>query len=274
MTCHSSSVPTTPTSASQVRWPDPPESSPAPGGTRPASERLWSSTASATIEASTAATPSTITASLSVVGEVMNRVSTSIRADRPGLRGHLQVGEDAGDLRLLLRRPGCPWRRGCRRSRRRLRRRWPRCAACCRRRTPRRRGARPRRRSRGTRRRPRRRWRGRTARCGWRRCRRAGWWTRTRPPAAGRVATAWHGIETSRACGAPDTSGAVMSVISPSGPAACGHRMVAVVCLTGSSGTSPHSSTPAMPATTAISRAMADTRVRWHDVVAWHEGRC
>ena len=36
----------------------------------------------------------------------------------------------------------------------------------------------------------------------------------------------------------------------------CGQAIVAVVCLTGSSGTSPHSSTPAMPAMTAISRAM------------------
>ena len=38
----------------------------------------------------------------------------------------------------------------------------------------------------------------------------------------------------------------------PSGPGACGQAMVAVVCLTGSSGASAHSSTPAMPATTAI----------------------
>ena len=72
----------------------------------------------------------------------------------------------------------------------------------------------------------------------------------------------WQGIETSSASGAPDTSGAVMSVIMPSGPGACGHAMVAVVCLTGSSGTSAHSSTPAMPATTATSLAMEWNHVR------------
>jgi hypothetical protein len=86
---------------------------------------------------------------------------------------------------------------------------------------------------------------------------------KTRPPAAGRVAIVLQGIETSRVCGAPETSGAVMSRTNPSGPGACGHEIVAVVCLTGSSGTSPHSTTPAMPAMTAISRAMrwAGTRV-------------
>ena len=48
-------------------------------------ERLRrSSTASATIDASTQMTPSTITPSFSGVGDVMNRVSTSMRADRPG----------------------------------------------------------------------------------------------------------------------------------------------------------------------------------------------
>ena len=86
---------------------------------------------------------------------------------------------------------------------------------------------------------------------------------KTRPPAAGSAAIVRQGIETSMACGAPDTSGAVTSLISPPAPGACGHTMVAVVCLTGSSGTSPHSTTPAMPATTAISRAMrwAGTRL-------------
>ena len=44
----------------------------------------WSSTANATIEAITQMTPSTITPSLSAVGDVMNRVSTSTRADSPG----------------------------------------------------------------------------------------------------------------------------------------------------------------------------------------------
>ena len=43
---------------------------------------------------------------------------------------------------------------------------------------------------------------------------------KTRPPAAGRVAMAWQGMDTSSACGAPDTSGAVTSVTSPSGPSA------------------------------------------------------
>ena len=84
----------------------------------------------------------------------------------------------------------------------------------------------------------------------------------TRPPSAGSVAIAWQGIVMSSACGAPDTSGAVMSEIIPFGPGACGQAMVAVDCLTGSSGTSAHSTIPAMPATTATSRAMADTPVR------------
>jgi hypothetical protein len=86
---------------------------------------------------------------------------------------------------------------------------------------------------------------------------------RTTPPAAGRVAIVRHGIETSNPCGAPDTSGAVTSLTSPFGPGACGQTMVAVVCSTGSSGASPHSIAPAMPATTAISRAMrwAGTRL-------------
>ena len=38
----------------------------------------------ATIDASTDSTPSTITASFSAVGVVMNRVSMSMRADSPG----------------------------------------------------------------------------------------------------------------------------------------------------------------------------------------------
>ena len=47
-----------------------------------------------------------------------------------------------------------------------------------------------------------------------------------------------------------------MSEIMPSGPGAWGQAIVAVVCLTGSNGTRAHSSTPAMPATTATSLAM------------------
>ena len=77
----------------------------------------------------------------------------------------------------------------------------------------------------------------------------------TRPPELGSVATARHGIVTSSARGAPDTSGAVTSEMTPSDRKPCGHRIVAVVCLTGSSGTSPHATMPASPATTAISRA-------------------
>ena len=77
----------------------------------------------------------------------------------------------------------------------------------------------------------------------------------TRPPSAGSVAIAPHGMEMSSARGAPETSGAVMSVMCPSALTPCGHRMVAVVWVTGSSGTSAHSSAPTIPATMATSRA-------------------
>ena len=70
----------------------------------------------------------------------------------------------------------------------------------------------------------------------------------------GSVAIAVHGIEMSSARGAPDIRGAVMSVTWPS-LRPCGHKMVDVVCLTGSSGTSAHSRAPTIPATTATSRA-------------------
>ena len=90
MTCHSSSVPTTPTSASQVARPTRQNRRHASRKRRLDSrlisppERLRRySTASATIEAITHATPSTITPSLSGVGEVMKRVSMSMRADSP-----------------------------------------------------------------------------------------------------------------------------------------------------------------------------------------------
>ena len=76
--------------------------------------------------------------------------------------------------------------------------------------------------------------------------------------------TAWHGIVTSRARGAPDTSGAVTSLTNPSEPEPCGHAMVAVVCLTGSSGTSAHSSDPGDP------REDGDQA---GDAVGGHEGR-
>src|SRR5258705_11262149 len=62
---------------------------------------------------------------------------------------------------------------------------------------------------------------------------------KTKPPAAGRVAIALHGIETSSACGAPDTSGAVTSLISPLAAGPCGHTMVAVGCFTRRTGTTP-----------------------------------
>ena len=88
----------------------------------------------------------------------------------------------------------------------------------------------------------------------------AGMVENTRPPELGRVATAVHGIVTSSASGAPDTSGAVTSETLPSAPGPCGHRIVAVVCFTGSSGTSPHSTIPASPATAATNRAMRCAR--------------
>ena len=129
MTCHSSSVPITPTSASQVDDADPQEAAATRARTR-RPDRV-SRTASATIDAST-----------QTHAEHHHRqLQRGRRRDEPGvdvdaggqprLGGHLQVGEDARDLRLLLRRPGCRSRRGCRRSRRRPARRWPRCAARC-----------------------------------------------------------------------------------------------------------------------------------------------
>ena len=93
----------------------------------------------------------------------------------------------------------------------------------------------------------------------------AGFVANTSPPAAGRVAIAAQGIETSRASGAPETSGAVMLPTSPPGPAPWGQPMVAVVCRTGSSGASAHSTMPIRPANIATSRAdltlSLDTRV-------------
>ena len=103
MTCHSSRVPITPMSVIQVTSPARRKRRQARGTRRPA---VLSRTARAAIEPSTSATPSTIAASFSVVGVVMKRVSTSMRADSAGCDGHLEVGEDARDLRLLLRREG------------------------------------------------------------------------------------------------------------------------------------------------------------------------
>ncbi|COW40376.1 Uncharacterised protein [Mycobacterium tuberculosis] len=78
----------------------------------------------------------------------------------------------------------------------------------------------------------------------------------TRPPLAGSVAMAEQGIEMSSARGAPDTRGAVIWVMLPSAVLPCGQKMVAVVWFTGSSGTMPHSSRPAIPETTAARRAI------------------
>ena len=250
MTCHSSSVPTTPTSASQVARPTRQNRRHAR-----ATRRLRrSSTASATIDAMTHATPSTITPSLSGVGEVMKRVSMSMRADSPACAATFRSvntpatwGFFSGEMTPAA--PGIPMKsaptspglaqmcsvlhapdstagRGATAATE-SRTATTTTSAVARTNRPLRLESMP----------------------------AGGTVDTTRPPASGSVATARQGIEMSRACGAPDTSGAVMSVISPSGPAACGHRMVAVACLTGSSGTSPHSSSPAIPATTATRRA-------------------
>ncbi len=66
------------------------------------------------------------------------------------------------------------------------------------------------------------------------------------------------GIEMSRSRGAPDTNGAVIWLMLPSAVLPCGHKIVAVVCRTGSSGTSRHSTRPAIPEATATNRA-----IRW-----------
>ena len=77
-----------------------------PGARHPSARRSCRGPQGPRSKPSTETTPSTIAASFSAVGVVMNRVSTSMRADRPGCGGHLEVGEDPGDLRLLLRREG------------------------------------------------------------------------------------------------------------------------------------------------------------------------
>ncbi len=93
----------------------------------------------------------------------------------------------------------------------------------------------------------------------------------TSPPSAGSVAIALHGMEMSSARGAPDTSGAVMSETWPSAFTPCGHRIVAVVCLTGNRGTRAHSSAPVMPATMASQPRKPVRRSR--SVVMGHEAR-
>ena len=81
MTCQSSRVPTTTASASQVASPTRQNRRHAPGTRLPARR---SSSASATMDASVASTPSVISTVLSAVGTVMKRVSTSMRALSPG----------------------------------------------------------------------------------------------------------------------------------------------------------------------------------------------
>ena len=80
----------------------------------------------------------------------------------------------------------------------------------------------------------------------------------TNPPLGANVAIAEQGIEMSSDRGAPDTSGAVIWVTWPAGPppVPCGHRTVAVVCLTGSNGTTAHNNRPTIPATTATNRGI------------------
>ena len=200
MTCHSSSVPITPMSAIQVdRAPTPKEASPSAPRTRLPDRP--SSTASATIEATTEMTPSTITASFRAVGVVMNRVSTSMRADKPRLSRHLEVSEYTGDLRLLLRRERA---RGARdadevgahprhvgpdvqhaAAARGHRGAWGHGGDRVAERDERRRRRSP----------------GRTGRSWWLGGVRAARWKGPGRPSAGSVAMAWQGIETSRARG-------------------------------------------------------------------------
>jgi hypothetical protein len=84
----------------------------------------------------------------------------------------------------------------------------------------------------------------------------AGLVDKTTPPFGGRVAITEHGIDTSSAAGAPDTSGAVMSPTFPPAATPWGHTMVAVLWVTGSNGVSAHSTSPARPASTATRRAI------------------
>ncbi len=81
MTCQSSRVPITPTSVTRVMIGTRRKRRHAPRTRRP---DVPSRIARATIDASTEATPRTITASFSAVGVVMKRVSMSMRADSPG----------------------------------------------------------------------------------------------------------------------------------------------------------------------------------------------
>ncbi len=213
-----------------------------------------SSTASATMAVSTASVPSTITICLRTVGAVMNRVSMSTRAESPGPAGTLRSVKipptwgffSAGRVPAA---PGMPTNSAPAA---------PASAQAC-----------------STLQAP-------AATAG--RCATAATVSRkattttsllartnspflpasmppggsvetTRPPSAGRVATAGQGMEMSSARGAPDTRGAVIWLTCPS-TVPCGHSTVAVVWRTGSSGTARHSSRPAMPATAATDRGI------------------
>ena len=104
--------PITPRVGEPGRGPGTPERRATPRAIRRLPRR--SSTASATIEATTHSTPSTITAVLSGGGGG-DEPGVDVDARRQArLRRHLQVGEDACDLRLLLGRQRCPSHRGCR----------------------------------------------------------------------------------------------------------------------------------------------------------------
>ena len=256
MTCHSSRVAITAASASSVA---------APGRRRgqrgrhrvrqPGLPRARpSSTASAAIDVSAASAPRTRMAALTAVGEVMNRVSTSTRADSPCWAGtfrSVKMPPTCGFLsaesvpaapgmptKSAPTPPGPPQACSAVQPPAAMAARWATAATMSRKATttvvlsartnspalplslP------------------------------------AGSVEKTRPPSGGRVAIAAHGMETSRERGAPDTRGAVIWVTCPS-VAPCGHAMVAVVCFTGASGASTHSSTPSSPAMTATRRATA-----------------
>ena len=148
---------------------------------------------------------------------------------------HLQVGEDPGDLGLLLGGQGACRAGDADEVARRPRRARPRCAACCTRvRAIAARGATAATESR----------KATTTVSALARTNRplrlasipaGGMVENTRPPAAGSDAIAWQGMLTSSDCGAPETSGAVMSVTLPSAPGACGHWMGPSVLVTGRS---------------------------------------
>ena len=104
MTCHSSRVPITPMSVIQVTTPTRRKRRQAPR--YPPARASCRGPQAPRSKPATEMTPSTIAASFSTVGVVMNRVSTSMRADSPGWAATFEVGEDTGDLRLLLRREG------------------------------------------------------------------------------------------------------------------------------------------------------------------------